>query len=150
LPQTNQTQQCHPGTPLGNRLISAGRDVAGYGEATSFAGGLIIAGGAAATLTVVGAPEGVAAMAGGGTVAAIGTGITFLGAGVEAMGVVLNAVHSGLSSVEGNAVQLGSVLVNAAVGHYAPNLPDVLGPFNPVDVAANRISNGVAGGGTCQ
>lgn len=109
-----------------------------------------MAGGAAATLTVVGAPEGVAAMAGGATVAAIGGGITGVGAGIELVGVALNAAHSGLSSVEGNAVQLGSVLVDAAVGHFLPNLPDVLGPFNPVDIAANQISNGVAGGGTCQ
>ncbi len=109
-----------------------------------------MAGGAVATLTVVGAPEGAAAMAGGATVAAIGGAITSVGAGIELVGVALNAAHSGVGSVEGNAVQLGSVLVDAVVGRLLPNLPDVLGPFNPVDIAANRISNGVAGGGACQ
>ena len=143
-PQTKQ-QQCLRGTRVGNGLISEGSKIGGDGAAISAAGGIIIAGGAVATATVVAAPEGVAAMAGGATVATIGGGVSMVGLGIQAVGAAYNFGVNGWSSFRSTAAQAGATVIDAVVGHFFPNLPDVLGPYNPIDATANAI----AGPGTC-
>jgi RHS repeat-associated protein len=146
--QSNPTQ-CHHGTSLGNSLIQYGRDTATFGGATAAVGGGIIAVGAVGTATVAFAPEGVAAMGTGAMVAGAGGTITYIGLGMQAVGGVLNAARGNYGSLVSAGVQTAAAGIDALVGHFFPNLPDVLGPYNPVDVAAESAGDRLGGGGTC-
>lgn len=148
--QSNPRQtQCHLGTSFGSGLIQYGRQVAEFGGATAATGGAIIAGGAVVTSTIVGAPEGAAVMAAGAAVADAGGTFAYVGVGMQAIGSVINAARGNYGSLIGSGLQVTASGINATVGHFFPNLPDVLGPFNPVDVAADDLGDRVGGGGAC-
>jgi RHS repeat-associated protein len=142
-------KQCRQGTRLGNALIRYGRDTATVGGATAAVGGGIIAGGAVATATVAFAPEGIAAMGTGAVVADAGGTVTYIGLGMQAIGGALNASRGNLGSLVSAGIHTAAAGVDALVGHFFPKLPDVLGPYNPVDVAADRASDRLGGGETC-
>jgi RHS repeat-associated protein len=148
-PQQSNPKQCHNGSSLGNALIRYGRDTATFGGATAAVGGGIIAVGAVGTATVVFAPEGVAAMGTGAVVADAGGTITYVGLGMQAVGGVLNAARGNYGSLVSAGVQTAAAGIDALVGHFFPNLPDVLGPYNPVDAAADSASDRLGGGETC-
>lgn len=109
----------------------------------------IIAVGAVGTATVAFAPEGVSAMGTGAMVAGAGGTITYIGLGMQAVGGVLNAARGNYGSLVSAGVQTAAAGIDALLGHFLPNLPDVLGPYNPVDVAAESASDRLGGGGTC-
>jgi RHS repeat-associated protein len=143
------TRQCNSGTTIGNALVFYGKQTAAVGSVATAFGTAVIAGGAVVTSTVVGAPEGAAVMATGSGIAGAGMAYSFAGLGMEALGGVINAVRGKWGSLESTAMQGAAAAIDWGIGKGLPQLPDLMGPSNPVDAAADSISERLDGGGTC-
>lgn len=46
-------------------------------------------------------------------------------------------------------MQAGAAGVDWAADKLVPKLPDMMGPYNPVDVAADHLGDALNGGATC-
>jgi len=125
-----------------------GKSTANFGADLTLAGGALIAGGAIASTTGVGATVGAPAMAAGATAAELGSTVTLFGLGMQTLGGVANAYLGNSQSLTTSALHAGAAGLNALINRYFPNLPDLF-PIDPLDAAADRLGEKLAGENRC-